>query len=387
MKNTVLFICFLGMMVSYSQTGVHNFGNLQVHDGGQLGVHLNMINDGAFSADAGLVGFYNEGSLTVNGSNPAQLFDIEFFALEDTFLEIPVSATNNVNFIAGNVLTSPSTLNPSLEFLQNGFFLGEDDDSKVIGFTTATNKFNFSFPVGDRAQLRPLLWSSDTATNLVGCAYFFENPSTPFTLTANFDTNTTAQNIEAVSNTEFWVLSGSSPSQITISWNPRSGLNTIANTLGEVIIVGWNLVQQQWVSLGNPVASGSLEQGFMVSDNFIPDNYGAITFGAIALPTEPQISNVPTLGNYYLSPNGDGINDNLIFDDLSGTPLDLLSIFNRFGQKVFEQSNYTDQFNGVANTNNFIIGRNSGLPEGIYYYAADLSAENLQYQGFFFLDR
>ena len=62
-------------------------------------------------------------------------------------------------------------------------------------------------------------------------------------------------------------------------------------------------------------------------------------------------------------------------------------IYNKFGQKVFEQSNYTNQFNGVSNINNLVVKRDIGLPEGIYYYIVNAMQQELQYQGFFFLDR
>ena len=95
----------------------------------------------------------------------------------------------------------------------------------------------------------------------------------------------------------------------------------------------------------------------------------------------------PTLGNYFLSPNGDGINDFLVIDGMEESPNNSLRIFNRFGQKVFEKFNYINEFNGVSNTGSFVVSQDAGLPEGVYFYLVSLDDLELQYTGFLFLDR
>ena len=120
---------------------------------------------------------------------------------------------------------------------------------------------------------------------------------------------------------------------------------------------------------------------------FVPSEYAAITFGTIPLPTDTFEVNNPTLGNYFLSPNGDGVNDFLIIDHLEESPNNKVLIFNRFGQKVFEQTNYTNEFRGESNTGKLYMSQDIGLPEGVYYYLVDLYDLDLHYTGFLFLDR
>jgi len=60
-----LFASFLGK----AQQSFHNFGNVQIHDQGQVGFHMDVINDGTFDQNSGFAGFYNQGSLTVSGTN------------------------------------------------------------------------------------------------------------------------------------------------------------------------------------------------------------------------------------------------------------------------------------------------------------------------------
>ena len=49
--------------------------------------------------------------------------------------------------------------------------------------------------------------------------------------------------------------------------------------------------------------------------------------------------------------------------------------------------NYVDEFNGVSNVDNFVINREQGLPEGMYYYLISLDDLGLNYQGFLYLER
>ena len=71
----------------------------------------------------------------------------------------------------------------------------------------------------------------------------------------------------------------------------------------------------------------------------------------------------------------------------SGLPVPKVKNYNRFGQKVFEKSNYVDEFTGVSNTGSLIMSQDIGLPEGVYYYLATLDDLELEYTGFLFLDR
>ena len=235
--------------------------------------------------------------------------------------------------------------------------------------------------------MRPLLLESDDNNNLAICAYLFENPSNPSSLSEGFDIDTKVRDIGSVSNKEFWIVQANQVSTVTISWNSRSELANLANTIDDIVLVGWSKSSNQWVSIGNSGISGDLTQGFLVSEKFLPSDFEAITFGTVPLPTDTFEVNNPTLGNYFISPNGDGTNDFLQFDNLEDTGSNQVFIYNRFGQKVFEKNDYTNEFNGVSNQDNFVLNRDIGLPEGIYYYAVSLPDLNLSYQGFLILDR
>ncbi|OYQ42912.1 hypothetical protein CHU92_03785 [Flavobacterium cyanobacteriorum] len=64
-----------------------------------------------------------------------------------------------------------------------------------------------------------------------------------------------------------------------------------------------------------------------------------------------------------ISPNGDGFNNNF---DLSNFDVKNIIIFNRYGLRVYEQDNYTDEWHGQSSAGE--------LPTGTYYYVVSLSS-------------
>lgn len=59
------------------------------------------------------------------------------------------------------------------------------------------------------------------------------------------------------------------------------------------------------------------------------------------------------------SPNGDGINDFMVIKDLQDFPENEVIVFNRWGNQVFRQKNYQNDWNGTFNEGD--------LPDGDYY--------------------
>jgi gliding motility-associated-like protein len=76
--------------------------------------------------------------------------------------------------------------------------------------------------------------------------------------------------------------------------------------------------------------------------------------------------NVPT----GFSPNGDGVNDKLVIDGIENYPGAILRIYNSWGDLVFEQSDYKNDWDAKANVKN-VVGAGK-LPAGTYYMYLDL---------------
>jgi len=366
-----------------AQTALYNSGNIQIHDQGQIGFHTNLINDGAFDENLGLAGFYGDLPLTVSGAFAVTFFDLEISNADNVGLETSLNTRNNANFIMGDFFTNRALTDNFLNFLDNATSNGSSNISKVDGYSGISNKQNFTFPVGDELQLRQLVLNSNSSNIFARCAYFFEDPNSPSSFPISFNTGTRDAGLGTISTTEFWRLEGSVSSTIQITWNERSSISTLVDDVNRLGIVGWRKSSNQWESISANTGVGNLTEGFITSTSFVPDDYEIITFAdSLGEPTE-----LVNPDNFLVTPNGDGVNDALVIPETNLSPNNSIQIFDRFGLKVFEMNNYTNEFIGFATTNNFVISKDNGLPSGVYFYILSLDDIDLDFQGFLYLAR
>ncbi|MFD0798862.1 BspA family leucine-rich repeat surface protein [Maribacter chungangensis] len=80
---------------------------------------------------------------------------------------------------------------------------------------------------------------------------------------------------------------------------------------------------------------------------------------------------------YGFSPNGDGINDFWTIDGIESSPDNIVTIYNRWGDIVFQVQGYDNRsnaFNGTANKKND-LGANE-LPNGTYFFTIEVTGEH-----------
>ena len=99
-----------------------------------------------------------------------------------------------------------------------------------------------------------------------------------------------------------------------------------------------------------------MNEGFITTASFIPDDYEIITLGVSKAPYEPLSKDVIFLDNFFVSVNGDGVNDSFFVEELQSFDSNFVQIYDRYGIKVFEMANYTDEFKGFSNLNNIPFG-------------------------------
>ena len=186
MKNLIYIAFFMSGVLGQAQTALYNSGNIRIHNEGQLGFHTDLINDAAFDENVGLAGFYGTALLNVSGAFAPTFFDVEIVNDLGVFLQTGINSGNNTNFILGDFLTPRDQSGSYFNFLQNAFYTGENDLTKVDGYAAVTQQQNFTFPIGDSQQLRPLILSSESVNPLAKCAYFYENPGSPSSLEISF---------------------------------------------------------------------------------------------------------------------------------------------------------------------------------------------------------
>jgi gliding motility-associated-like protein len=84
------------------------------------------------------------------------------------------------------------------------------------------------------------------------------------------------------------------------------------------------------------------------------------------------------------SPNGDGTNDFYTIPNIESYPENTFTVFNRWGNKVFESTPYTNTWNGKSQFGT-VFGEE--LPESTYYYVLDPGTGDEAFTGFIYLRR
>lgn len=85
------------------------------------------------------------------------------------------------------------------------------------------------------------------------------------------------------------------------------------------------------------------------------------------------------------SPNGDGINDFFVIENLENYPNNHIWIFNRWGNKMFESNPYLNDWDGKAPIGELNTGQ--APPNGTYYYILDLGDGSKARKGWVWLER
>jgi gliding motility-associated-like protein len=74
-----------------------------------------------------------------------------------------------------------------------------------------------------------------------------------------------------------------------------------------------------------------------------------------------------------ITPNGDGINDDLIIEGIDQFPLNNLTVINRWGQQVYYAKPYKNDWHGTNQAGH-------DLPDGTYFYSVDLNLNDRKVQ-------
>ena len=378
-----LFFMILSSFTIKGQDAVHNYGTIQIHDQALVGFHTNLVNDGPFNQNLGFVGFYDEvNELTISGTSNPVFYDTEIVVDNGLYIENTVGILKSLNLVSGIIYTPRTASEVNLNFITDAEYFGETDLKMVDGYVSMIGKSEFTFPVGDNQRIRPLTISSSAVNDYAKGGYYYEDPNSPSIFGTSFNTASVENVGLLVSNYEFWHLEGEVPSNVTLTWSSESFTFLLGDTINDLRVVGWNIVTKQWENLGAVSFSGNLETGHITSSEFIPNDYEIITVGGLGEGLE-TLSSID-LGNYYVSPNGDGINDRLKIEGIENSLNNSIEIYDRYGILVYSKENYTNEFDGISNRQS-VIDRKTGLASGLYYYIIHLKDISQRSQGYFYL--
>ena len=117
-----------------------------------------------------------------------------------------------------------------------------------------------------------------------------------------------------------------------------------------------------------------------------------VVFSAVNICQAPLISQVTSIGPAEViipnafSPDGDGVNDRWEIQGLEGGSAYQLSVYNRWETKVYETTNYQNDWTGTSNVQSF-IGRDNNLPDGTYFYVLTWMDGTPPLTGFIYIKR
>ena len=151
--------------------------------------------------------------------------------------------------------------------------------------------------------------------------------------------------------------------------DPLTGLNTTIQTLdpgsNQIFTENYTVTQEDRVS--GSVTNIATANGFTPNQTPISDSDDAVVEASIVLGCGS------VLVHNAFSPNGDGINENFIIDNIDDVlcyPDNTVEIYNRWGVLVFETKGYNNTskvFKGISEGRT-TISQSSGLPTGTYFY-------------------
>ncbi|WP_040474097.1 gliding motility-associated C-terminal domain-containing protein, partial [Flavobacterium frigoris] len=133
-----------------------------------------------------------------------------------------------------------------------------------------------------------------------------------------------------------------------------------SNALNKNILNPYNLVIRQY-SFEYQVSGDSCPLSYIIKVDITDIDCG-IVLGCGVI----QVHNA-------FSPNGDGINEEFIIDNIEDTvcyPENTVEIYNRWGVLVFETKNYNNETNSFTgySKGRTTVSQSSGLPTGTYFY-------------------
>lgn len=371
-----LFIAFAPIIKG--QEAFKNFGTIKMHDDSSVGFHTNLINNGDFDENLGFTGFYGDAQLTVSGSKRAVFNDVEVDIENGLLLYSSLGVKNDFYFTNGIVITPRTNNNISLDYIDHMDYYDEGDEEHVDGYLSYIGDSEFVFPIGDDDSLRPMeLPSQDNLYYFKG-AYFRENPNNiDNTFATVFNTFEHELLIGEVNHREFWDLDGDHETEVTLTWDQNSSLSGLADSIDNLIVVGWDPIDNKWRNLGRTYVSGDISNGKISSAAFTPDNFTVLTIGS-------ELTNADFTIHNAISPNSDDFNEFFVIEGIEHIPNNTLEIFNRYGNLVYFKEGYNNTWNGRASVNT-IYPEDERLPQGTYFYILKLKDQSIDYSGWIYV--
>ncbi|WP_413513567.1 gliding motility-associated C-terminal domain-containing protein [Myroides odoratus] len=306
--------------------------------------------------------------INISGTKLSEFQDIEFDNTEQPYsflLSNEIAVQGESTFISGVIKVVDKE--GMFTFLPDSKTSKVSDYSHVEGEVEKIGKNGFQYPIGDKNFFRPASISAPKEVeDAIVTQYYLEDH-------AFFDTHKiTSGVIHTLNEKEYWRLEGKLKSSknivLSLSWDDRTTPpELLKDPENELHIVRWDAHKQLWVDEGGVVDMSSKR---ITTVSEIKD-FGYFTLATVkkdwVLDGDVVIYNLVT-------PDGDGKNDYFIIDNIKKYPNNRVEIYNRWGVKVYETTNYDPLGDGSTNVftgyseGKITVDKSKKLPSGTYYY-------------------
>lgn len=392
MRKKIIYSTLLLPLLGSAQTV--NTGDLSVRPGTEVSTYFdfknettgNVLNDGDFyfyghyhneglfsyttNSTTGYVVFEGlmNGMQNISGASPSSFYDVLFNksgGQHSFHLTNDIENQGTVNFMNGVVLMDKEN-GGAFVFLKGANHINTADRSHVRGEVTKDGDETFKYPIGDGGYYRfaGISAPSHVAETYTG-EYFLENSNTQYPHASRTGI------IEVIDDREYWIINQTTPTDnsvlVTLSWDNRTTpAHLTANEASALHIVRWDENQQLWVDEGGDVDYAART----VTTPIDVEGFGVFTLGKIK---EEHLNPGDIVIYQGVTPDGDGLNDYFIIDKIEQFPTNNVTIFNRWGRKVYETTSYNSSgnvFNGYAQGKG-VVNQGEMLPTGTYYYVVE----------------
>lgn len=368
-----------------AQSFYNNGSLVSVGPGAIFSVQDSLVNNGILTNNGNMImggvwlnlGTYNPGTgeITFNsltGSDP-QVINHN----SQSFNKLTISGGGEKLILAdmtivGELILTDGVIaneNNSKVIFQHGAIIsGGSDQSHINGPVYQQGTGDKLFPLGNGTTYLPVEIFGITSSSEVGVKLV------EFSTPQSFEFGS---ELSAISDKRYWevdVVSGSlTGSQVSLPLQGDEGLSTTAPTT-QFVVTQSPESPIEFESLGQSNFIGNTTNGRVVSDNDVTANLisigilsdGIFVYNGISANNDDEKNAIMRISNITLFPNNK------------------VSIFNRWGDKVFEVKGYTDQnaFRGDSN-----IGGTNELPADTYFYVIDLGNGSPLVNGYVSLKR
>lgn len=244
----------------------------------------------------------------------------------------------------------------------------------------------FTFPIGDFHEgtyvVRPagILIPSLNYSSFLASFHWLEPGFV-------FDHEKKEQGIGLIDLNEYWQITNELSEELvtlTLTYNETTTPAFIYNNPDKMIIVRWNGFE--WVNEGGEV---NIQRKSITAN---VSGYGVFTL-ANRSDGDGVDNNIDFDSSNSFSPNGDGINDEFVIPDLAENyPNFKMTIFNRYGNKIYDYSNNGSTtpkwWDGRSYGSRTMNGNTETVPSSTYWYVVDFNdGVTKPYQGWVYLNK